>query len=323
MLQEKWPVGVVLRALVLNIPTVLVLTLPVATALAASLATNRIARDGEVTVLRGAGVPLFRIFLPIVAFGCLIGIGNLYISDRVVPWAWKEQQNIEMLLYSLPKDPIQNSVAFKVENYAFYIGTAQRVGSNRLRLTKVQIVRAPEAPDEYAEITTAREAEYFEDVWTLHDVVVHRYNRDGTTLFDARSKKAVLNLRVNFSQVIAPPLREDQLAFSDLTTRAKDARRLGQTNDALRYETERWFKLSLPAMCLVFALCAPPLALRFSRAGSFTGVLLSIIIVFIGWNTLLLMKYVALGGLVPPLAAAWTTNIIFTLLGLWLLRVQD
>ena len=45
MLQEKWPVAVVLRALVLNIPTVLVLTLPVATALAASLATSRMARD--------------------------------------------------------------------------------------------------------------------------------------------------------------------------------------------------------------------------------------------------------------------------------------
>ncbi len=45
---------------------------------------------------------------------------------------------------------------------------------------------------------------------------------------------------------------------------------MGQTNDALKFEVERWFKLSLPAMCLVFTLCAPPLALRFSRAGGFT-----------------------------------------------------
>jgi lipopolysaccharide export system permease protein len=73
----------------------------------------------------------------------------------------------------------------------------------------------------------------------------------------------------------------------------------------------------------VFALCAPPLALRFSRSGGFAGVLLSIIVVFVAWNTLLLMKYVGLGGYLPPAVAAWTTNGIFTLLGLWLLRTQE
>src|SRR5918998_3900607 len=81
MLRERWPLGFVARALVLNIPTVLVLTLPVATALAASLATNRMARDLEITVLRGGGPPLLRIFFPILLFGAIISAANLYISD--------------------------------------------------------------------------------------------------------------------------------------------------------------------------------------------------------------------------------------------------
>jgi lipopolysaccharide export system permease protein len=323
MLQEKWPVGVVARALVLNIPTVLVLTLPVATALAASLATNRMARDLEITVLRGSGASLRRIFLPMLVFGALVGAANFYISDRVVPWAWKEQQNIEAVLYSLPKDPIQSNVAFKVENYAFYIGSVQRTGSGRLRLTKVVILRYPERPDQYPEITTAQTAEYYADLWTLKDVVVHFYDKNGVTIADGASKEAKLPLRVNFSQVLTPPLREDQLSFAELTERAADARRLGQTQDARRYEVERWFKISLPAMCLAFALCAPPLALRFSRAGSFTGVLLSIIVVFVAWNTLLFMRYVGWGGFLPAPVAAWSPNVLFTLLGLWLLRVQE
>ena len=323
MLQEKWPVMVVLRALVLNIPTVLVLTLPVATALAASLATNRMARDGEVTVLRGGGAPLFRIFLPILVFGALVSAADFFISDRVVPWAWQEQQNTEALLYSLPKDPVESNVAFKVENYAFYIGAAQRIGPGRLKLTKVIIIRYPDRGDGYPEITTAETAEYNADLWTLRNVRTHLYDKNGVTIADGFSPRGELPLRVNFSQVISPPRREDQLAFSELSTRAVDARRLGQTGDALKYEVERWFKLSLPAMCLVFALCAPPLALRFSRAGSFTGVLLSIIVVFVAWNTLLLMKYVGLGGYLPPVVAAWTTNVLFTGIGLWLLRAQE
>ncbi len=127
MLQEKWPIGIVLRALALNIPTVLVLTLPVATALAASLATSRMARDQEVTVLRGGGAPLIRRFAPLLLCGAISSFGAFYISDRVVPWAWREQQNTEALLYSLPKDPVQSNVAFKVERYAFI--SARRSGS--------------------------------------------------------------------------------------------------------------------------------------------------------------------------------------------------
>ena len=323
MLQEKWPVEIVLRALVLNIPTVLVLTLPVATALAASLATSRMARDQEVNVLRGGGAPLIRLFAPVLLFGAIISATAFYISDRVVPWAWREQQNTEALLYNLPKDPVQSNVAFKVDRYAFYIGSAQRVGTGRLRLNKVIIVRTPDGPDHYPIITTAQTAEYYEDEWTLKDVVTHYHNKQGITILESTAPTGKLNLRVNFSQVMTPPLREDQLAFAELTQRAVDARRLGQTNDALKFEVERWFKLSLPAMCLVFTLCAPPLALRFSRAGGFTGVLLSIIVVFVAWNTLLFMKYIALGGLLPPVVAAWMTNVLFTVIGLWMLRAQE
>lgn len=325
MLRERWPLGFVVRALVLNIPTVLVLTLPVATALAASLATNRMARDLEITVLRGAGASLRRVFTPILVFGALVSVADLYISDRVVPWAWREQQNIETLLYSLPKDPVQGNVTLKLDNYAFYFDTAQRAEGNRLVLTRVILLRYPERPGEYPDITTAESATYAAGVWKLQKVVVHHYNPDGTTHWDARAENATLHLRVNFSQALSP-LREDQLAnvaFAELTERAQTARRLGQTRDARSYEVERWFKLSIPAMCLVFALCAPPLALRFSRAGSFTGVLLSIIVVFVAWNTLLLMKYVGLGGLLPPMVAAWTTNVLFTVGGLWLLRTQE
>lgn len=327
MLQEHWPVGVVLRALVLNIPTVLVLTLPVATALAASMATGRLARDNEITVMRGVGAPLRRVLAPVLVFGALVGLLAFWISDRVVPWAFQEQQGIESLLYNLPKNPIEPDVAFKVENkYAFWVKTAQRTDDNGLLLRKVVMLQLPQrADDDFGTWLTAETAKYKDDVFTFRDVVLHRFAKNGEpgSGVDGKSPSAKLRVHVNFSQVMSPPLSEDKLAFAELTQRARDARALGQKGDALRYEVERWFKLSLPAMCFVFALCAPPLALRFSRTGGFAGVLLSIIVVFVAWNTLLLMKYVGLGGLLPPVVAAWSTNVLFTLLGLWLLRTQE
>lgn len=325
LMREKWPVSAVVRILVLNIPTVLVLTLPVATALAASLATNRMARDNEITVLRGAGRPLLRMFMPILFFGALVSVADIYISDRVVPWAWKEQQNVQAILDSLPTNPVEAGLTIRVENYTITFNSAQKMTNTRRRLNKVIIVDNPTRMGEYATITTAETADYEGGLWTMSNVVVHKYNPDGTTIFDGKSPRATLNLRIDFSQAYgsARSSQFDKYSFAELTHRASEARRLGQLRDAVSYEVERWFKLSLPSMCLVFALCAPPLALRFSRAGSFTGVLLSIIVVFVAWNTLLLMKYVGLGGYLPPLVAAWSTNVLFTGIGLWLLKSQD
>lgn len=325
MMREKWPVGMVARVLVLNIPTVLVMSLPVSTALAASLATNRMARDNEITVLRGTGVPLLRIFLPILVFGALTSVAALYISDRVVPWAWREQQNVQGYLDNLPTNPVDVGLTIPVDKYVITFTSAQKVTQTRRRLNQVVIVDKSGNGSDFQTITTAGSADYDNGVWYLKNVVIHHYDKDGFTTFDAFSPTGTLNLRIDFSQAYSTVAAEqsDKLSFADLTDLARTSRRQGQLRAATEYDVARWFKLSLPLMGIVFALCGPPLALRFARTGAFTGVLLSIITVFVAWNTLLFMKAVGLGQYLPAPVAAWSTNILFTLLGLWLLRTQE
>ncbi len=74
-------------------------------------------------------------------------------------------------------------------------------------------MQSPTSPDAYPIITTAQTAEYNADVWTLKDVVTHYHNKEGITVLESTAPDGKLNLRVNFSQVMTPPLREDQLAF--------------------------------------------------------------------------------------------------------------
>ena len=325
LLREKWPLPVILKILALNIPAVLVLALPVATSLAVSLAVNRLARDNEITALRGMGIPILRIFLPVLVFGLLVSAADLYISDAIVPWATKEQQNAQFFLDSLPKNKIDAGLTVTRDNYTITFGSREKVTDTKYRLYKVIVVEGAKTTAEYATITTADTMEYENGVWTSANVVTHFYNPDGTTRMDMLADTFTLPLAIDFSVAYRSNSGNEAmtLTYKEIAERADAARAQGQTRMAVTYETERWFKLSLPAMCAVFAFCAPPLAMKFSRGGSFTGILLSIILVFVGWNTLLLMKYFALGGVVPPVIAAWTTNVLFTLLGLVLIRTQE
>ena len=79
-------------------------------------------------------------------------------------------------------------------------------------------------------------------------------------------------------------------------------------------------------MCFSLGLLAPPARpSKFSQAGGFTGVLLlSVIMVFVAWNTWLLLKYVGQAGYLPPLVAAWSTKRrVWPRRDSWLLRSSE
>ncbi len=81
------PIVAVLQMIIYHTPYLLVLTLPVATALSVSLAVNRLARDLEIVVLRNAGASLKRIFLPLLVAGLAISVVNFWLEESVVPHA--------------------------------------------------------------------------------------------------------------------------------------------------------------------------------------------------------------------------------------------
>ena len=329
MIQMHWPAAIAFRVCILAMPAVLVQALPISTALAISLATNRMARDNEITVMRSAGVPLLRIFLPMILFSVLISGLDFYIADQVKPWAVSEQQNVaKFLVDNIGTSPVEIGHSFPIDGYNITFQSAKKQSESVRRLNKVIIIVPPKpGSNDFSGTTTAEYADYnsIEGVWHLHNVVYHHYGPDGMTLFDVAAPTGSLKLQMDLSSIgqLDLPGQEDNFSTAQLIAREAIARRTGNIRDAKNLEVARWFKLSFSAMCVSLALCCPPLGLRFARTGTFTGVLLSIITCFIAWNTLLPAKMIAEGGYLPAIPAAWFTNILFAGLGLWLFRKQE
>ena len=90
--------------------------------------------------------------------------------------------------------------------------------------------------------------------------------------------------------------------------------------DTRTLEVSYHLKAAVPVACVVLALCAPVLSFLLARAGGFVGVLLAIVLVFVFWNTLLLFQILGNHGILPPLLAAWSPNLLFGVGGLVILR---
>lgn len=309
---SRMPVSDVLKDILWRMPGVLVMTLPVATALAASLATNRLTRDNELTPLRTAGVSLARLLLPLFSFAFVVALINLALAEWAVPWAAKAQRSGGRMTTLA----FEGGATLRSGSYLIKYDSAQKLTADKRRLAHVMIIqRKPTIT-----IWTAPFADYEAGRFRLEDAMVHLYDAKETLISEQRVSTTTLALPIDFSAALRVETETvSSYSFAELTRSAAEARRRGEWRKAQEFEVSRWFKLSLPSLCFSLGLLAPPLALRFSRAGGFTGVLLSVITVFVAWNTLLLLQYVGQAGLLPPLVAAWSTNVLFGIAGLILL----
>jgi LPS export ABC transporter permease LptG len=321
------PFLVVAKLVACNIPTLIVLTLPAGTALASAWAINRMARDSEVTVIRMAGVPLRRIFAPIYIVGLLASSVSFLVADRVVPAARHEFTQIqqEMGTYALEASPdVATDKVFNYQGYTFDIGEVHKDPAgdpNKLKLNNVIIFQKANT-NGFPLIISAQSALYDHDIWTLHNVVVHDLGADGITRTEVSGSTMELNLKVPLNNLAAASFQSpDEQTMEELGQEMRALNRTGQQSPEISFDY--YSKLSLPFVCLAFALCAPPLALRFARAGAYIGIFLSLVMVWVGWNTLLFTKFLGLSGKIPPLIAAWSPDILFAVLGVYFLLTME
>jgi lipopolysaccharide export LptBFGC system permease protein LptF len=330
MLKNNWPLNFVFRVLVFNIPVVLVQTLPVAVALAASLAVNRMARDNEITAMRGAGLSLKRIFAPVIAFAIACAGTGVFLSERIVPWAFQEQTNWQQYLYNLPTDPIKTGIAMDTDAFTVIPGTLQRLpkGEIHLEMRNTFLIGKFPAQGEFPEIQHISRMEYLDSRWQLSGIRSYQLDTKGNLIQLAQSLNGRLEEKLpqdsqGFMSGVTEDVRLRQMSFQDLTNERKTAIKFRSVDRARLLDVTRWFKLTFPLMAIPFGLCGVALALRYSRSGAFTGVLLSMGIVVAGAAAYFGLQAVAMGGKIPVIPAAFAAPVLFTLFGAVLLQKQE
>jgi lipopolysaccharide export system permease protein len=328
IVQYSIPLSVVAKLVLFNVPTVLTLTLPAGMALSAAWAVNRFARDSEVTVIRMAGVSLRRFFRPIIVVGALTTLFSFWVGDQIAPQAFHQQKETEnsMLAYTLQASPtLAADKVFTFQQYSFHIHQIQKDPKgdpNKLLLAGVTIYENATDPNGFPILTTAKTAAYSHDVWTLHDFVRHILSQDGQEQYEIGGRELVLNLHVPLTSLAeSGTLAPEELSIAQLRSEMNALGTTGESGtDTFRAIAFGYYaKFALPFVCLAFALCAPPLALRFAKTGAYIGIFLSIVMVWVAWNTLLLTKFLGLSGKLSPALAAWSPDLLFGLVGLYLL----
>lgn len=319
--EKKVPLDLVLRLIILNVPQVLGMGIPLAVLYGTALAVNRLSRDSEITSMRVAGTPLRRIFLPIFIIAIISTLLTFWVGESVTPWANRESKRTLRYIFGLQNaPPIQENVFFNSEGYYFYVQKIGKDEDGRDTLRNIMIYETP-PPGGYPMLITAKWATSQNNVWSLHDGFTRKIGPDGFIEYEMKFPVMKLNLSRDMHDLWTTPKTTEEMGFRELQHQITLFGGTGR--EATKMKVDWHFKLSLPLSCLIFALCAAPLSLRFSKHGSYSGILMAIMVMFLYWNNILLGKALGISAKIPAFLAGWSQDIVFGLIGLYLLWREE
>ena len=85
LVEQKAPLGLVLRLVISILPLSLMYTLPWGFLSAVLLVFGRLSSNHEITSFRVAGVSLLRLSAPVFVIGILLSLGSFWLNTNVIP----------------------------------------------------------------------------------------------------------------------------------------------------------------------------------------------------------------------------------------------
>ena len=320
---ERAPFLLVVKFYWTQIPQVMVILLPVSLLLALLFALGRMSRANEIVSMLTAGVSVPRLVLPLLFIGLLTTGATFALNYSLAAHAEVARKDfLDQVIRGGPRDVVISGQVFRnrTDDRTWYIS---RFRPSTNEFSGVQIVQQDvEGSIVRNYIATNAFYEPATKSWRLEMVKVVNYDAQGNITDD----KLVRSLTIpDWSEtpyrLSSANVRPEFLGISELREYLHFNADFPETLLA-PFRTQLQYRWALPWTCFIVAIMATPLGIGFSRRGILSSVAAAIGLVFT--MNFLTHLFLALGegDRVSPFIAAWTPNLIFLVVGLYLLHLR-
>jgi lipopolysaccharide export system permease protein len=268
-----------------------------------------------------AGVSLPRVLLPLIGMGLLTVTASMALNYSLAPHSELARKTFLAEAQSRPSRYIQGQIfRNRTDSRTWFVQNFLPRGNT---FNNVQVLQQ-DANDNIVTNYVASRANYSPETknWELENVKVVHYDHAGNIV----------------DEQIYPSLKIEHWSETPFRLGSANERAeflsLPELLEYLHYNsdfpatllapfrTHLQYRLALPWTCFVVVCIAAPLGIGYSRRGVLSSVAAAVILVFT--MNFLVHLFLALGegARVPAWIAAWTPNILFTVIGLYLLYLR-
>ncbi|MBR5555186.1 LptF/LptG family permease [bacterium] len=311
------PFKVAIIMVILNLPQIIVMTIPMGVLLATVMTLNGLSLKSEITVMRACGIGLNRIAKPIFIFAVVMSIFSFFINETIVPVMTKQSK--DLALWALG----QKNVPDGKQNFVFK-DTARDGSLKRLFYVghcedKVlyNITLLDTSKEDTIQILQADEGKTSPEGWNFQKAAVYTIDEAGKILNTALFEDSTLSFGMDMTKEMNKNIAKE-MNFPHLIKYLSEKGSSLDTKQKNILVIELYDKLALPLTTIALVLIGVPLAITPPRVRYNRGFLFSILIIFAYYLIRALSISFGEAGTIPPFLAAWMPNIVLTIAGSYL-----
>jgi LPS export ABC transporter permease LptG/LPS export ABC transporter permease LptF len=300
-----------------RIPEFVHYILPVAALTTALLSLGLLTKFNEITAMKACGLSLYRIILPIVFMAFLVSFVSFYLQENILPNSSKKVEEIWDKINDVPARSYsyldRRWVLGKEKNRIYHYNYFDREKSVFSQLSIYDIDPSTWSFKRriYSERGYLSEGHIsLEDSW-YRDFV------NGRPIRFEKSEKIDLSVVEDRSYFLKERKVPEQMSYTELRQYIKELEE--RDFDTVRFKVDLNYKISFPLASLIMTLLGIPFAFSMGKRGTLVGIGLSIAIAMIYWGGIGIFKSVGYLNYLSAFLAAWGPNLIFGLIGLYLL----
>ena len=305
-------------------PSMLYQIAPLAALIAALVVFGVLNRNSEIVAMKATGISLYRLVIPVVSIAAILSISLFLFDQYYLPQANRRQEALRNIIKGRPPQtylhPEQKWIfgqprpgePARIFYYQFF-------DPNRNEFANLSVFELDPATFELKLRIFAGRAVWkadtdtwkFENGWVL--------DNSGENVEDYRTFKST-----TFAEIHEPPdyfekedLQSQEMNFAQLEKYVRDLQQSGF--DTMRLRVALWHKLAYPLVAVVMVVLAIPFALSMGRRGSLSGIAIAIAVALAFWVIDGLFSAMGDVNYLPAAMAAWSSDILFGLVGGYLL----
>lgn len=311
--------------LVLLLPYVLSFTLPMALLAAVLLVFGRMSADNEITAMRASGISPARVAAPVILLAmALMGV-SLYINTTLGPRCRLEFRRLFLHVSTHQPEALLEEKTYVKDfpGYVIYVGRKDRNVLEDITVYTLgasgQVISSLRAQRGIV-IGKPQERKVLLDLYHVRGEV--RDSKDPTNLrkirpgITAEHYPLELDLGAVYQQTLTTRQLND-LQMPELVAEIRNLRAKGLFPSAALMEAHH--RVAAAVACVAFVLIGIPLGIKTSRRETSIGIAISLGLSVLYYFAMVLANALRNKPHLFPEAILWTPNLVFELLGLWLL----
>jgi lipopolysaccharide export system permease protein len=300
-----------------KLPFMVLQIVPFAVLLATIITFSILSKNNEITAMKASGVALIGIASPILVAALLVS-GVMFIANEfLVPYTnYKHRYTFEVTIRKRGVHGLIRSKNIWYQGSDNIIWNIHHFDEASGRLNGITLYRL-NASNRLFQRIDAASARWTDGSWDFRNIYIRDFHADGsfrTEYFPAK-RFPFAEKQENFAGM---QKAVQEMSYSEIRRLVQEIRASGY-NDT-HYSVEMNSKLATPLTAFIMALFGVPFSLRTGRRGGiFLGVTLSVVVGFSYWVLNSVSLALGYAGHLPPVLSAWSSNLLFSSSGLYLL----